>query len=185
VETSLTIEVWEGSRWVLCDRILPEANEVAFAHAVRIRVPESSGPVLRLRLRALADVWKLDEVAVDWTPAAPLRTHDVPMTEAVDPGGNSVAGLLGRDDQQYVTLLPPEQVEIHFTDPIAAKEGQTVYAVRVGGYLLEWMAEPSADPSGLLTGEARLAFVQQVIGRKELLLPPVYAAWNAMKTGGR
>jgi hypothetical protein len=76
-------------------------------------------------------------------------------------------------------------VEIRFTDPIASKEGRTVYAVRVGGYLLEWMAEPSAEPSGLLTGEARLAFVQQVIGRKELLLPPVYAAWNAMKTGGR
>ncbi|MDM7916985.1 MAG: hypothetical protein QUU85_17220, partial [Candidatus Eisenbacteria bacterium] len=114
-DASLSISLWNGHAWEPAGAFEPEANAVPFSRAVRIRVPQDAGDDLRIRLRSMADVWKIDALAVDWTPAAPLPAHPLPMlsAEADDDGADMLPLLLGSDDR-YAVLLPPDAVELRF-----------------------------------------------------------------------
>jgi len=62
----------------------PEANAIPFKRAIHIKRDSEENQV-RLRLRCLRDVWKLDAVQVDWTPVHPLETREVVFNSVIDP----------------------------------------------------------------------------------------------------
>jgi len=184
-EASIKVHVWNGHAWDLAGCIVPEANVVPFSKAVRIRSGGTTGDCVRIRLSCLADVWKVDAVQVDWTPAQSLQRVGVPLLTASGPGDRDVGALLSHDDESYVTTLPPDKIDLRFraVDPLPGK--QVVYVLEVRGYLHEWM--PAAHPSGSrkgfagAAGSGRISVLKSLLQLRNVILPPIYAEWMATK----
>lgn len=182
-DASLKASVWNGSEWETAGSFRPEANAVTFTRGLRIRVPEAAGDTVRIRLRGMADVWKVDALSMDWTDAYPLPMERVELLSAIGPEGEDVRDLIGRDDNRYAILVPPDRVELTYA---AVSRARVVYAVAGRGYLHEWI--PQGTESGLVTPiswvpeERRIDFLKELMKHRELALEPVYQEWRQTRT---
>lgn len=175
-DASLDVLVWDGRRWERAGSFAPEANGVTFTRALRVRVPEGAGETVRVRLRSMADVWKLDRIAVDWRDVEPLPGPVVETIAANGPGGEDLRGTLGAGDRSYAILLPPDRVELAFR---AASNPRTVYAVEARGYLMEWEpVRPAERPAVAVPEERRIEFLKSLLKERDLVLEPIYAEWR-------
>jgi hypothetical protein len=182
-DASLKASVWNGSDWENAGEFRPEANAVTFTRALRIRVSEAAGDTVRIRLRGMADVWKLDALSMDWTDASPLPMKRVELLSAIGPEREDVRELIAADDDRYAILVPPDRVELTYA---AASGGRVVYAVAGRGYLHEWIPEGTesglASPVSWVPEERRIDLLKELMKHRELALEPVYQEWRQART---
>ena len=184
-DASLKVDVWNGHDWEPAGAFSPEANAVAFTRALRIRVPAGAGDTVRVRLRSMADMWKIDALSADWSDASPLPMTSVELRSAVGPLGEDVRNEIGADDTQYAILLPPDRVDLTFAAAPAEAGDRVAYAVAARGYLLEWEPRPAGDGSTALASfvpdERKIAFLKEALRHRELALEPVYEEWRKLR----
>ena len=184
-DASIKVDLWNGHAWEPAGSILPEANVAPFSRAIRISSCGAAGDSVRIRLRSLADVWKIDAVQVDWTPARALDPVYVPLRTASGPGGRDVAPLISRDDESYVITFPTDKVDLCYqaVDPLPGKH--VIYALEVRGYLHEWMPGDHPEDSRTMmageTGSGRVSLLKSLLRLRNVILPPIYAEWNGTK----
>jgi hypothetical protein len=181
-EASLKVDLWEGGRWCPAGRILPEANTVPFTRGLRLSARSADGATVKVRLRALADVWRIDGVAVDWTPAKKLQTVVVPLVSAIGPDNADVSSLLAAPDDRYLVMFPGQSVSLTYSPVRPVSGGKVTYAIDVRGYLHEWMKatppEPEVVPASFTGWGAKLLAIKSLLRSKGLLLPSLYAQWK-------
>ncbi len=182
-ECSLTVEVWRGDRWVSAGAIAPEASTASFSRIVRIDATGIEEDSVRVRLTSLADSWRIDSVAVDWTPAEPLPVHLVDMRAAEHSEAGSVMGDLRRGDERYSVLLPGQRIDMSFPAYRPGPNRKVAYALEVRGFLYEW--PPAAEVAAIgatfipaSLGSDRLAVVNDLVRHRDAFLPLVYARWG-------
>lgn len=188
-ECSLSIDVWREGRWVCEGSIAPEANAAPFSRVVRISSEGVTEDFVRVRLSSLADMWKLDAVALDWTPVEPLKPHPLAMRRARQSEGGSVSRALGARDGDYTVLLPGESIELEFQKHRQSHGTTVAYALEATGYLYEWPLEdrvprhPVYEPVAYEAGRHdRVSVVNFLIRHKELFLPLVYERWRDIRS---
>jgi len=107
----------------------------------------------------------------------------VELLSAIGPEGEDVRDLIGRDDNRYAILVPPDRVELTYA---AVSRARVVYAVAGRGYLHEWI--PQGTESGLVTPiswvpeDRRIDFLKELMKHRELALEPVYQEWRQTRT---
>ncbi len=182
-ESSLRVSLWDGNRWCDQGEVLPEATQVPFTRLVRIQTGAPTSDVVRVRLRALADVWAIDAVGIDWTDASPLSPVRCPLIRATGPGGAEVSPQLNAADNLYVTVLPGGSIELAFRGIRCSSREKTTYAFADQGYLHEWLksAPPRVIPAVAGSWGAKLAFLKTLLRMKNLLLPPIYDRWQDLQ----
>jgi hypothetical protein len=188
-ESSLKAFLWDGKQWNNIGTIHPEASVTPFSKLIRFNIGHVSGDTVRIRLTCMADVWKIDAVQVDWTPVRPLKSMPVRLVSAVGPEHNDVSSALAFADKEYVTLLPPEEIELTFQAAAPSSGKKVAYAVSAQGYLYEWMPENReqtvSSQKVLVPRERRISYLKTLLQHKSIFLPPIYADWIQMKNGKR
>lgn len=183
--SSLRAAVLTASGWQAVGAIFPEANEVPFRRAIHFLIPETAVRPLRVRLTSLSDVWKIDGVGIAWDAEPVARTLPVPLLSASGPQQSDSRQLIRQADAAYVTLLPPQKLQLVFAAPAPAPPGkQRVYVLDVRGYLHEWMPpEPAADNGlfRLVPDRYKLAILKWALRHPGIFLPPVYRQWQARR----
>jgi hypothetical protein len=179
-DASLKVSLWNGAEWKEAGAFRPEANAVTFTRGLRISVPADAGETVRIRLRSMADVWKIDAIQADWTPASPLPMRRLDLLSAVDPGGKDLRPLLQSDDDRYAILFPPDRVELRYSSGESAGT-RLVYAVSGRGYLREWIPETRGESAAALASmvhpERRIDFIKELLKHRDLVLAPAYQDW--------
>jgi hypothetical protein len=180
-DASLKVLVWNGSEWQEEGAFRPEANAVTFTRGLRIRIPDGAGDTVRVRMRSMADVWKVDAIAADWTAASPLPMRPVDLLSAVGPAGDDLRQLIQEDDDRYAILFPPDRVELSFAAAEGTPGARIAYAVAGRGYLHEWIPEGSGDGvtslAAMVPRERRIDFLKELLKHREIVLQPVYEEW--------
>ena len=184
-DASLEAFVWNGSDWQTVGAIQPEASAVTFTRALRFRIPDQAGDSVRVRLRSMADVWKLDAVSAEWGDAQPLPMVAVPMLSAIGPEGEDLRDAIGADDGHYSILLPPDRVEFRFAAARPPAGGRVAYAVAGRGYLHEWAPRVADAGPTLLASWApaggRMEFLKELLKHRETALEPMYESWRKVR----
>jgi hypothetical protein len=182
VESSLKVDLWDGTAWKSVGSILPEANAVAFTRGVRVNAERMEGGSIRVRLRCLAGVWNIDEIGIDWTPAVPLHPSDVRLLSAVGPEDRNVIGALERVDEKYVIVLPGQEINLKYRATRSEPSMKVTYALGVRGYLHEWLPGTGSGGASIITasmvGETKVAYLKTLLRMKDAFLPPIYAEWK-------
>jgi hypothetical protein len=184
-ESSLKAFIWNGESWERIGFVHPEANVASFSRLIRFRTDNVEGDTLRIQLRSMTDVWKLDAVNVDWTPVQPLKTREVQMLSAVGPGKRDVSAAIRKADTQYVVVLPPDQIELTFRSVSPSPGKKITYALNAQGYLYEWFPEKKQEGrvalAKLIPKAGKIAYLKTLLRVKPLFLPPVYSEWRQAK----
>lgn len=119
---------------------LAEAGPIAWVErAVVVPVPDT--PQLRIRLRFVADGWRLDRASLA-AQVATVGTAAVPLLRLTDDHGAPLPDLearLGRPDQDYAVQGPGRVVHATFAPPSPPPgQAQTLF-VSAQGYYTEWV----------------------------------------------
>ena len=181
-DASLRASVWNGREWQDVGFFRPEATALTFTRALRVPLPESAGDTVRVRLRSMADVWKLDRLAMDWTEASELPKKRLELIQAKGPKGEDVRELLRAADRRYAILLPPDQVDLTYA---AGTGSRVVYAVAGTGYLHEWLPQRdggSALPVSWVPEAGRMGFLSEMLKHRDVTLSLIYEEWKRTRT---
>jgi hypothetical protein len=184
-DCSLTVEVWRGGTWVFEGEITPEANVTSFTRVVRVHTEAGDEDSLRIRLSSLADLWSLDAVELDWTPAEQLTPHPMRMLSAIHSSTGSVVEPLAARDGEYTVLVPEERIDMEFAAAPSASGEEWVYALDAAGYLYEWpggggfSSYPAFQAVAMNSGTAdRVEVVCFLVKHKEIFLALIYDYWR-------
>jgi hypothetical protein len=134
----LRVEVWDGSAYREVGRV-PEVGPIAFGD-VAVAFPTPPGESVRVRLRFIADSWRIDRVAIADARSVPIRV--VPLDrierEAGVPDGDAHEKL-SRPDEAYLVTQPGERFRATFSPGRPAHgDGQTLF-VAAQGFYTEWV----------------------------------------------
>ncbi len=136
----LRVEAFDGAEWHEVARIA-DTGPIAWEEVgVRVGVPDT-GPV-RVRLRFLADAWRVDRVALA-EAVEPAAVERLPVARMSQAGGASeeVEALerLARPDDQYLVTLPGTSAILEFDPPAQSPGTSRSYLLASQGYYTEWV----------------------------------------------
>lgn len=179
-ESSLRIEVANRSAWREAGIIPPEGNVAPFTRAIRIADLKGMKSPLRLRLSTLTDMWSIDAVSLDASPARPLTLQPLEMIAATSSDAVNQRDAISDNDSSYVLILPPNYIDVRFDAKPLLSMKRPVYVFAAQGYLYEWL--PSGPVAGpvltAMSGKDRIAMFKLLLGQRDILLPPIYAEWR-------
>ncbi len=182
-KSALKIDIWDGEKWRYNNLIYPEANFVKFNKLVRLPVINHDS-IMRIRLRCMTDVWKIDAIHFDDSPKKELTIIPIEITNFSTNSKGSLRRIKEKDNL-YVKLLPGDKMELEFNGVKPYQNKKVVYTVTVGGYLYEWIIDKSlvAD-EGLenIDGSTpKIEFVKVLLKNMDSFLPIIYDNWKLTK----
>ncbi len=184
INSSLKVDLWNGKEWKYVDMILPEANQVKFKKLVRVPVNSLKQDTIKIRLRCMTDVWKLDAVTLDESPAAQLSTKEVKILSANQEGKN-IFEQIKSIDKSYAVLLPGEKIDMEFDEPRNVKHKNISYALLAEGYLYEWLITQNQlsdnNTNSVYSTTPKLEVVKTLLKNREFLLPTLYSEWKTIR----
>lgn len=181
-ESSLRVEVEHGGEYRFVGVMPPEANVAPFTRAIRITGLDTTHGPLHVRLSSLTDVWRIDAVEMDFTPAKPIPVQPLKMLSVTSSDSKNWNEAVAAMDSQYALVLPPNHIDIAFDPAPAMRMRHPVYVSAVQGYLYEWLpsAKSPASPVSAagIDGSDRIAMLQLLMHQKDVFLPSIYSAWR-------
>ena len=182
--SSLKVDVWNGNNWVYQDMIYPEANQIKFQKLLRLSTDLNSSDILKIRLRCMTDLWKLDAVFMDNSPANRLITHEVTLTSAQFNNKN-VIDKIEETDNNYVTIIPGEEIILEFEEIRNSNQKKISYALLAEGYLYELVIDEfeilGSGPLVINTNTQKLKLVKSLLRNSDLFLPMIYEEWELVR----
>lgn len=139
--TGLRVEVLQAGAYREVARI-PELGPIAWDHvAIPIPVHRGEGDTLHVRLRFIADDWRIDRVGIAGTIESASALRHVPAA-VHDAGGKPVsewADLLRDADQDWMITTPGNRFKVTYrVAPVSAAAART-FMLAGTGYYTEWI----------------------------------------------
>ncbi len=185
-ECSMRVEYRSNDVWRFAGEILPEANGPLFTRAVRLGPIPPGIDTLFVRLSCLSDTWTIDRIAIDWYDGGQCPQVSAGAWTALSDDTTETAASLRTPDDAYSILLPGSYIDMESERLERIPGRRWWYALRVGGYLHEWIPSSVPDAAGeSIFGRipgANLQTVEYLLGRKDVLLPALYAYWNTVRS---
>ncbi len=182
--SALKIDVWNGYSWEYCDLIYPEANHVKFNKLVRIPNIKCIDNIIKLRLRSLCDVWKIDAINFDDSFSRPIKIIHPKIKEF----GCSVKAnksQLEKKDEEYIKLLPGDSITFSYDCISPSYNKKITYAVKIGGYLYEWIIDNNTsyqcNRNLAKLSSPKIKFVKKLLKNVDYILPIIYKNWETNK----
>jgi len=120
-----------------------EVGPIAMDH-VAVPIPVWGADSLRIRLRFIADAWRIDELRVAASGSYP-ETRVIPVSR-VSTAADPIAGWtemisdgIATPDEEYGVTGPGQSFDIEFETGVANGEGGRSYILAMQGYYVEWM----------------------------------------------
>ena len=182
--SSLKIDIWNGIAWEYADLVYPEANKVEFKKLIRLPVIKNENDIMKIRLRCLSDVWKIDALSFDDSPINKLNMHHPILLYYRSDAQNDLNYITKKDDL-YTKLLPGQSIYLEYEIVKAPSNKKITYAITSGGYLYEWIIDNS-----LIIGEGlknlnvstpKIILTKEILKNIDSILPIIYSDWKNIK----
>lgn len=131
-EVNLKIEVWNGTEWTWQDSFSAGASLWDDFLAV-LDVSGVEGDELQVRLYFTTSDYEINYVGIDYSEDEPMTVHEIDPYYAVKNGQEDVLFALGEPDENYVTLVPNDVIELRY-EAIPESEWKRDFTIATKGY---------------------------------------------------
>ena len=131
-EITLRMEVWNGAEWVLQDTI--SAGDSLWDDFLAVLdISDVGGDELQIRLKSTTAHYEINYVSIDYSEDEPMIVHKIDPYYAVKNGEEDVLAALEKSDENYVTLLPNDVIELSYK-AIPQSEWKRDFTIATKGY---------------------------------------------------
>jgi hypothetical protein len=131
-EVNLKIEVWNGTEWTRQDSLCAGDSLWDDFLAV-LDISDVEGDELQVRLYFTTSDYEINYVGVDYSEDEPMTVHEIYPYYAVKNGQEDVLFALGEPDENYVTLVPNDVIELRY-EAIPESEWKRDFTIATKGY---------------------------------------------------
>jgi hypothetical protein len=170
-ESSLNIEIYNGKGWEYVGAIKPEANFTSFTKGIRFKNTQGAGNLLKLRMTALKDGWKIDNICCDFTKIKEPVVHVQKIVNAMKNNNENVLSKINYDDSNYCVLFPNNKIDVNFIPLPTEDDKKITYAIKTKGYLRSWpwgKEQTEGRQIVKLSEDKKIEFVKNLIKNRDL-----------------
>lgn len=142
---TLQIRLWNGDTWELIAKAQPVGSRTGRKLVFPLDAGKIGGEYIKLRLKTTSLLWRVDRVAIDYSPERDIAVKEGRLIEARSSSGNTLAGLLRRNDNKYYVAGEGESAELIFRAVPEIKSYQRSYLIKIGGYYQAQSPEPGEE----------------------------------------
>lgn len=139
--------VWNGTDWQKAGAFMDSGAELVKEHLLVLSVPPQAQGVLRVRLECIADLWRIDRIAIDESEDAEVHCTSVMATRVSGSAGGEALPLLARKDGRYLMTMPGDSVVLSYAVPSPAGGMKRTCFIRATGYYHHWSTFAGLDNS--------------------------------------
>ncbi len=149
-EGMLHVKVWRDGGWREQAALVDVGPSIAKDQLALLDVRGCAGPILKVKLECTTDLWRIDRVAVDYTPDLPVTVTELAPAQAVDEKGNDVSGLMTAVDENYYVTVEGQHADVTFRDIPRREDMDRSYVVKTRGFYYQWTDAHGPDQANLL-----------------------------------
>ncbi|UCD84178.1 MAG: hypothetical protein JSU92_12985 [Deltaproteobacteria bacterium] len=146
-EENLTLQImlWNGDTWELMAKAQPVGSRAVRKLVFPLNAGEAGGEYIKLRLKTTSLVWRIDRVAIDYSPQRDIAVREARLIEARSSSGNRLEGLLRRKDTKYYVATEGESAELVFRAVPEKKGSERSCLIKINGYYQARFPGPGED----------------------------------------
>jgi hypothetical protein len=149
-EGMLQVLVWEVDQWVKQASLFDVGPNVPKSQVAVLDIRKCSGDVVKVKLESATDLWRIDQVYLDYSTDVAVEARDLALESAMNDSNVDVAHLIRGNDTLYYTTIPGQYALLSFDD-VPGKAGMArSYIVKSKGYYHQWFEHEGKDQAALL-----------------------------------
>ena len=142
---ALQIRFWNGDTWELMTKGQPIGSRAVRKLVFPLELGKVRGEYIKLRLKSTSLVWKLDRIAIDYSPQRKVLVKEAKLMDTRNSSGDQFSRLLRNKDEQYHIAGEGESAELIFRAIPVARGYERSYLMKIGGYYQAKFPEPGED----------------------------------------
>ncbi len=139
---ALQIRLWNGDTWEIMAKGQPIGSRAGRRLVFPLEIGGVRGEWIKLRLKSTSLVWKLDRIAIDFSPQRKVVVKEAKLIDTRNSSGNKLSRLLRKRDDRYYIAREGESAELIFRAIPKTKGYQRSYLIKIGGYYQAQFPEP-------------------------------------------
>ena len=144
-EGMLRVSVWHRDQWVEQAAIVDVGPLITKPQVALLNLDGVDGDTVKIKLECTTDLWKIDQVYLDYSSDADVTVREFSPTSAITDDGRDVSGLLAKDDDQYYAMMLGQSATVSFDIPPAAPGVNRIYILKTKGYYHQWFDSHGED----------------------------------------
>ena len=144
-EGMLRVSVWHGDKWVEQAAIVDVGPLITKPQVALLNLDGLDGDAVKIKLECTTDLWKIDQVYLDYSSDADVTVHEFSPTSAITDDGRDVSELLAQDDDQYYAMMLGQSAKVLFDIPPAPPGINRTYILKTKGYYHQWFDSHGED----------------------------------------
>ncbi|MCI0330298.1 MAG: hypothetical protein L0196_05010 [candidate division Zixibacteria bacterium] len=149
-EGMLHVKVWKEGEWVEQTALPDVGPGISKDQVAVLDLSQIPSGTVKLKLESATDLWRINQVYLDYSPDLPVEVAEIEPAGAVDERGNDVASSLRRNDDRYYVTIKGQYAHLTFEEVPARAGRQRHYAVKAKGYYHQWFEAEGAEETALL-----------------------------------
>jgi hypothetical protein len=144
-EGMLRVSVWQKEHWVDQAAIAGIGPLITKQQIALLDLSAVEGDTVKIKLEGTTDLWKIDQVYLDYSSDADVTVQEFSPTSAITEDGRDVSSLLAKDDNQYYAMMLGQSAKVSFDIPPAAPGINRTYILKTKGYYHQWFDSHGED----------------------------------------
>jgi hypothetical protein len=144
-EGMLRVNVWQQGQWVEQAAIVDVGPLITKPQVALLNLSGVAGDTVKIKLECTTDLWKIDQVYLDYSSDADITVQEFSPTSAITEDGREVSALLSQDDRQYYAMMLGESAKVSFDIPPVAPGINRTYVLKTKGYYHQWFDSHGED----------------------------------------
>jgi hypothetical protein len=144
-EGMMRVSVWQKEHWNDQAAIAGIGPLITKPQIATLDLRAVKGDTVKIKLEATTDLWKIDQVYLDYSSDAEVAVHEFSPTTAITEDGKDVSSLLAQDDNQYYAMMLGQSAEVTFEIPPVPPGINRTYILKTKGYYHQWFDSHGED----------------------------------------
>ncbi len=137
-EGMLHLSVWDGNKWSERGAIPDVGPGVEKTQITLLNVADIPGDLLKLKIAFRSGLWRINQVAVDYSADCPVKIQELTAYSAVNEKGKDVSNFLAKSDSAYYVTVNGEFADIEFSVPQKQQGLARTVIAKTQGFYNQW-----------------------------------------------
>lgn len=149
-EGGLDVSLWADNVWV-AQGMLPQVGPRVTAEKVAILDLKCvKGDRIKVKLESSTDLWRIDAVAIDYSPDEKVRIMPARLVSAITAAGQSISDRIAAADSTYYSMLPGDYAFLKYEASAIRPGYKRTYLLKSRGFYYTWGKSGATDNSALV-----------------------------------